>query len=158
MLKHRQRVREKEAKRLSQAASEYLGCEVDFHSSPLDIAEFGELKILFHAARAVGLFVNNVPFPTLRVLQNIQPQKKFVEVDSGAVRFLVNGADVMKPGILSVDLGVKEGDLVWVREATHKKPIVVGLALENAERLGNKEKGKGVKNLHWVGDKIWEMW
>ncbi|MEM3444883.1 MAG: PUA domain-containing protein [Thermoplasmata archaeon] len=157
-MKHRQRLREKEARQLSLATSEYLGCAVDFPSLPLDIAEFGELRILIHGSRAVGLMINNLPFPSLRVLQNLQPRKKFVEVDGGAVRFLVNGADVMKPGILAVDSGIRNGDVVWVREATHRKPIVVGIALESADKLGNREKGKGVKNLHWVGDKIWEMW
>ncbi|MEM4308407.1 MAG: PUA domain-containing protein [Thermoplasmata archaeon] len=157
-LRHRQRVREKEAKRLSAEVSAYLGCEVSFHSFPLDVAEFGELKVLLHAQRAVGLFVNGVAFPSLRALQELKPEKKFVEVDSGAVKFLVNGADVMKPGIAACDSGIREGDVVWVREAAHKKAIVVGIALEDGEKLGNREKGKGVKTVHWVGDKLWEMW
>ncbi|MCX8174383.1 MAG: RNA-binding protein [Thermoplasmata archaeon] len=157
-MRHRQRVREKEAKRLSAETSAYLGCEINFHSFPLDVAEFGELKVLMHGQRVVGFFVNEIAFPSLRLLQEINPEKKFVEVDSGAVRFLVNGADVMKPGITLCDGEIKEGDAVWVREATHKKAIVVGIALESGETLGNREKGKGVKTVHWVGDKLWEMW
>lgn len=157
-IKHRQRIREKEAKKLSAEVSEYLGCEVDLHTFPLDVAEFGELKVLLHGQKIVGLFVGARAFPSLHMLQEIKPVKKFVEVDSGAVRFLVNGADVMKPGIIECDGGIREGDCVWVRESTHKKAIVVGVALEDSEKLCNKEKGKGVKTVHWVGDKIWEMW
>jgi len=154
----RRRLREKEAKRLSAQASEYLGCLVDFHSLPIDLAEYGELCLLLQGRRAVGLLINSFPFPSLRYLLELKPVKKFVEVDMGAVPFLANGADVMMPGIAKCDEEIKEGEVVFVRDVTHKKPLVVGIALRDGKVLSKREKGKGVKTLHWVGDKIWEMW
>jgi len=157
-VRHRQRLREKDASRISQILSEELGCSVKLDEKPLDAGEYGDLKLLFHGQKVVGIVINEKPFPSLRLLQELKPTRKYVEVDMGAVKFVVNGADVMKPGIVDCDKQILEGDTVFVREALHRKPIAVGIAIEPGEKLGNREKGKGVHTIHWVGDKIWDMW
>jgi PUA domain protein len=84
----------------------------------------------------------------------LKPSKKLVVVDSGAVRFIANGADVMNPGIVFADQDISMGDLVVIVEERHKKPLAVGRALvPGAEMHGE---GKAVKSLHHVGDQIWE--
>jgi PUA domain protein len=75
----------------------------------------------------------------------------------GAVRFVTNGADVMTPGITAVDPDVQEGDLVWVGEERHGKPLAVGRALVPAAELHAQGKGKGVASLHYLGDKLWDL-
>ena len=81
--------------------------------------------------------------------------RRFVTVDMGAVRFVTNGADVMGPGITDADPAIKTGDLVWVREERHQKPLAVGQALAEGAALKGKPKGKQVKSLHFVGDRLW---
>ena len=75
-------------------------------------------------------------------------------VDSGAVRFVVNGADIMKPGIVSADPEIAVGDLVVIVEERHKKPLAVGRALVPGSEM--KGEGKAVKSMHHVGDSIWK--
>ncbi|ENN96481.1 RNA-binding protein [Methanocaldococcus villosus KIN24-T80] len=62
----------------------------------------------------------------------------------------------MVPGIKEVD-NFNKGDVVFVLDEVHKKPICVGIALMSHEEIKNSEKGKAIKNIHYVGDKIWNF-
>ncbi|MEM2874871.1 MAG: PUA domain-containing protein [Candidatus Hadarchaeales archaeon] len=79
-----------------------------------------------------------------------------VIVDMGAVPHVASGADVMGPGVTAVDPGIKEGDPVAVVDEKHGKPIAVGVALVPSDNM-KAPKGKVVKTLHHVGDKIWSL-
>ena len=157
-IKHRRRLREKDCRKLMAEINQMLGCEINIGDKPVDVGELGEFQLLLNGSKVIGLIINSRPFPSLRILQEANPTKKFVEVDMGALKFIINGADVMKPGITACDEEIIAGDIVWIRDCQHKKPIAVGIAIEDGKHLLNKEKGKGVRTLHWVGDKIWEMW
>jgi len=78
-----------------------------------------------------------------------------VTVDAGAVKFVVNGADVMRPGVVGADEGIAKGDIVAVVEATHGKALAVGEALFDTKDLLAATGGKVVKSLHHVGDERW---
>ena len=69
----------------------------------------------------------------------------------------MKGADCMVAGIHNADSNIEEGDLVWVRDQTHKRPLAIGWATKNGNLLVEELKGKGLKNIHWVGDELWEM-
>jgi len=75
-------------------------------------------------------------------------------VDAGAVRFVVNGADIMNPGIVNADPEIAPGDLVVVVEERYRKPLAVGRALIPGTEM--KGEGKAVKSMHHVGDLIWK--
>lgn len=78
-----------------------------------------------------------------------------VTVDMGAVKFVCNGAKVLRPGI--VDFGIfKKGDIVVVKDQSHGKMLAVGVALEDSEAAKAMAKGYVVDNLHFISDKIWE--
>ena len=97
--------------------------------------------------------------PTLRFLQHAQYSgiiKKIV-VDMGAIKFLIGGADIMRPGITHFDEGIQKGDQIVIVDENNKKAIALGLALESTEIMQSQEKGKVVKNIHYVGDWIWEL-
>jgi predicted RNA-binding protein (TIGR00451 family) len=83
--------------------------------------------------------------------------KKWVEVDHGAIPFLMKGADCMVAGVHDADPSIEEGDLVWIRDMTHKRPLAIGWATLDGAELRNSTKGKGIKTLHWVGDELWDM-
>ena len=77
-----------------------------------------------------------------------------VVVDMGAIRFVCNGADVMAPGI--TEMGSFElGDLVVIRDVTHGKALAIGIANKSSIDIEMSKKGKVIKNLHYVGDKLW---
>lgn len=79
-----------------------------------------------------------------------------VVVDSGAIKFVCNGADVMRPGIVRIDGDFAKGARVAVKDSIHGKAIAVGEALIPSDEMKQTAKGAVVKNLHYVGDKLWE--
>ena len=84
--------------------------------------------------------------------------KKFpnVMVDMGAVKFMCNGANVMRPGIKKYTEFSKD-DIVCVIEESKHKFLAVGKALTDSLELENLSKGEIVKNLHYISDKYWEI-
>ena len=78
-------------------------------------------------------------------------------VDEGAIRFLLNGADVMRPGVRRMDDWGEPGKLVVVREEKKERAIVVGLSTVSGTEALAMTKGSCVKNLHHVGDRYWEL-
>lgn len=77
-----------------------------------------------------------------------------VRTDKGAIRFVCNGADVMRPGIVSYDEFTR-GQVVCVAEERNKY-LAVGTALVDSAEMASMEKGGVVKNLHYVSDRYWE--
>jgi PUA domain protein len=77
-------------------------------------------------------------------------------VNMGAVPHICNGADVMAPGIVEINGNFKEEDLVLVLDEKHGKPLAIGSALFNSESVFKFEKGKILRNLHYVNDEIWK--
>ena len=82
---------------------------------------------------------------------------KTITVDKGAVKFVVNGADIMRPGITSIDYGFDKDSFVIIIDQEHKKPLAIGIALLNSEDMNSSAQGKVIKNIHYVGDEIWKM-
>jgi len=94
--------------------------------------------------------------PGLRMLLEGKVQLKKVVVDMGAVKFVCNGADIMRPGVREIDDGIAEGMLVQVIDEKNRKPLAVGKALFSSEGMKARAQGKVIKNLHYVGDKLWQ--
>ena len=82
-------------------------------------------------------------------------ERGWVQVDMGAVPYVCNGANTMSAGINDVSPEVVKGQYVWIREENHHKPLAIGIALMNAEEILASAKGKAIKSLHYIGDKIW---
>lgn len=76
-------------------------------------------------------------------------------VDKGAVPHVSNGADVMRPGVVVLEGSFKKGSLVSVKDQTYHKILAVAEAHEDSEHIKAAERGKVAKNLHYVGDKVW---
>jgi PUA domain protein len=81
----------------------------------------------------------------------------YVIVDIGAVRFICNGANVMRPGVRSFPTSFRKGDVVVVKDEKYHKAVAVGEANISSEDAQQLSKGSIIINLHYVGDKIWEM-
>ena len=80
-----------------------------------------------------------------------------VIVDMGAVKFMCNGANVMRPGIKKYT-EFKKGDIVCVSEESQNKFISVGKAIMDSSELENVSKGEIIKNMHYVSDRYWEIY
>ena len=68
---------------------------------------------------------------------------KWVEVDHGAIPFLMNGADLVA-GVHGAEASVQAGDLVWIRDMTHKRPLALGWAVDDGETM--QHQGQGYQN------------
>ena len=80
-----------------------------------------------------------------------------VTVDMGAVKFVANGADIMRPGITHVDDGISSGDPVLIVDETHGKTLAIGVALFSSEEIRSREGGKVIRSAHAAGDRLWEL-
>ena len=79
-----------------------------------------------------------------------------VLVDMGAVKFMCNGANVMRPGIRSHSEFDKEQVVCVIEESQHKF-LAVGKSLVPSSELETMEKGEVIKNMHYISDKYWEI-
>lgn len=95
--------------------------------------------------------------PVLTLLLNNQVEIKTIVVDFGAIRYVTNGADVMRPGITKIDPSIKKGDIVGIIEETKKRALAIGKALFDAPEMETKSTGKVIKNLHTIQDSVWEF-
>ncbi|MCY4252307.1 MAG: RNA-binding protein [Thaumarchaeota archaeon] len=78
-----------------------------------------------------------------------------VTVDAGAVRFMCNGANLMRPGITGHG-EFAAGDIVCIAEATHGKFLAVGRASVASSEIDGMERGEVVRNMHYVSDRHWD--
>lgn len=95
--------------------------------------------------------------PVLTFLLNKQVDLKTIVVDFGAVRYVANGADIMRPGITKIDPHIEKGDIIRIVEETKSRALAVGKALFDASEMEAKSSGKVIKNLHTIQDSVWEF-
>jgi PUA domain protein len=126
----------------------------------------GLIEILETNAGMVIYLVNKKPFlmdtgewvfPTLKgALQFPFPERR-VTVDAGAIPYVVNGADIMRPGIVAVSGDVRAQMPVQIVDERHGKPLAIGIALFDAESILNSASGKMCRHFHHVGDELWNL-
>jgi PUA domain protein len=106
-----------------------------------------------------GFLAVQIDKKILPLLANEDVLKSFpgVNVDMGAVKFVCNGAKVMRPGIVSMD-EFNEGDIVVVKDDKHGKYLAVGISLISSKEAQAMSKGPVIDNMHYVSDKFWEAY
>lgn len=124
--------------------------------SKKDYLELRNDKILYINHQPTFFYYENKLVPTLRYLLKEQSFLKNIVVDMGAVKFVVGGADIMRPGIVSIESEISADDFVVVVDVNNKKPLAVGIALFASSVMQEMKIGKVIKNIHYVGDDIWK--
>jgi len=141
-VRRRARLRRKEATDFLGRLADEFGIDVPLDDVPLDEAEAGPQRLLLRNNDAIAIFLESGIAPTIRGLLAFPAKKRAVTVDMGAVRFIYNGADVMAPGIVEADPGIRAGDVVWVRDEKNGRPLAIGRAImvgDEIWRLGEEE-------------------
>lgn len=156
-LRRRQRLRRKEATAIVERLKGSLGIEIAGAEEPIDTAEADSWQVILVKDKSIGFMINDRPFLTIRGLLAYKPERLYVTVDMGAVKFVYNGADIMAPGVVDADRAIQVGDLVWVRDEKNKQPLAIGEALLTGEEMIAAESGKAVKSIHHVGDNLWKI-
>lgn len=158
-IRKRHTVRKGEAAEIVRRLGEELGDEANiFAADRIEVAETGGAFRIYLLDKRPLLFERaGVLFPTLQGAIARPFSARRVTVDMGAVRFVVNGADIMRPGIVAVTDDVRADHPVLVVEERHGKPLAVGIARMDAEAMRAETAGKVCKNIHHVGDEIWSL-
>ncbi len=95
--------------------------------------------------------------PVLTLLLNKQVDLKTVIVDMGAVRFVTNGADIMRPGITKINPNIKQNNIIRIADEKNNQTLAIGKAMYDAEKMEKMDKGKVIKNLHTIQDSVWKF-
>ena len=133
-----------------------LDIDAAFKGKRFELLKTGPYDIILVDDEPMIFMPDGEPFLTVKGALSTKPNQRVVIVDAGATRFVVNGADVMRPGIVKADPGIEAGDLVIVVEELHKKALAIGRALVSGEDMPG-ESGKAVKSVHYVGDTLWNI-
>ena len=157
--RHRYFLKEKDAKKLLLDASKTLRTDIEQllgSKTRVEVNETETAEIFIFNGKPLFARSNGELFPTLLSEEFFSVFPKIV-VDMGAVPYVCKGADVMAPGVVSVEGEFNENDVVIVVDERHGKPLAVGVVLLSSEGMKTVKGGKIVKNLHYVGDKLWDI-
>ncbi|MHB8586555.1 MAG: PUA domain-containing protein [Thermoplasmatota archaeon] len=156
-IRHRARMREKEVEALKDHLTAAFGVPFLAKANAVDRAEVGDWHVVLADNVPYVILIGDKAYPTLKALLVEKPPKHFVTVDMGAVKFLMNGADVMAPGITEADPSIVPGDSVFIRDERNKQPLAVGEALVPGTSMPRGPKGKAIRAIHHVGDDVWNL-
>ncbi|KAL6324125.1 hypothetical protein AAG906_006396 [Vitis piasezkii] len=117
------------------------------------------------------VLVNNVPLffnvrdgpymPTLRLLHQYPNIMKKLQVDRGAIKFVLAGANIMCPGLTSpggvLDDDVAEESPVAIMAEGKQHALAIGFTKMSAKDIRAINKGIGVDNMHYLNDGLWKL-
>jgi len=153
-VKNRHRLKRKKSNRMAEELERQYEFQVPL--GELDLASAPGFEVIIDKDTVIAFTQGEKIFITLRGILLLKPARGWVTVDMGAVKFVINGADVMAPGIVDADPEIKEGEPVWVRDEKNLKPLAVGEALMDGPTMKRESGGKAMKTVHYISDPIWQ--
>jgi len=141
---------------IADALREGLSVELDADSFELVEIADEDFDVVLVDGEPLVWYPEGEPFVTVQGANEFDPATGVVTVDAGAISFVSDGADIMRPGITEADAGIEAGDLVVIEEENHGKALAVGRALADGDDMVG-DSGKVVQNLHHVGDELYEF-
>ncbi len=155
-IKSRNVLRKSDEKALINDITEAFGDASAFSGKKLEDVVTDEMEFIFVEGEPFLFKIKGKIFPTVRGALKLNPVRRRVVVDPGAVKFIINGADIMGKGIMEADQSIKVGDLVIVVEQAHGKALAIGRALVPGNEMAGRA-GKAVESIHYVGDELWKF-
>lgn len=150
--KEYQKLREK----LPQSIQSVISCK-GLDKGGAEKVHLKKLKVYFLKGEPLLLEdKSGVIFPSLRFSEALIELPKIV-IDMGAVRHVGMGADVMRPGIITVEGEFSEGELVVVVDEKGLTPIAIGRSSYSSKDIRALSFGKVVKLLHYLGDELHKL-
>lgn len=155
-VKSRHHLRSDAIAKLQDAVDSGLGVSIDGDSFELVELADAAFDIVLVDGEPFVFYTDDEPFLTVRGANEHPPESGIVTVDAGAISFVSNGADVMRPGITDADESIEAGDLVAIAEETHGKVLAIGRALVDGDEMVG-DSGKVVDSIHHVGDELYDL-
>ncbi|HET8857822.1 MAG TPA: PUA domain-containing protein [Nitrososphaeraceae archaeon] len=113
-------------------------------------------KLLIHEDNFAAVLIDEVILPFLGN-NNLVESFPYVLIDMGAVRYICNGANIARPGIIKFESFLKD-KIVIVKDIDYQKPLAVGISLCDSKTGMALSKGHIINNMHYVGDKFWNLY
>ncbi|XP_022823462.1 malignant T-cell-amplified sequence 1 homolog [Spodoptera litura] len=98
--------------------------------------------------------------PTLKLLHKYPFFLPMQQVDKGAIRFVLSGANIMCPGLTSPGArmsSVDKGQVVAVMAEGKEHALAVGCTALSTDDIAKVNKGVGIENCHYLNDGLWQM-
>jgi len=161
-VRKRRPVRKKNIAPLLKNLEEHLDLNLNVDNAFLEMAEYGSWQLVLldripHFVQVKNPEGKDCAILTLRGLLAHSCNQMYAEVDRGAIPFLMNGADCMAAGVHHADSNITAGDLVWIRDQEHGRPLAIGWAKLDGSDMITSQSGKAIQTIHFVGDELWEM-
>jgi obg-like ATPase 1 len=104
------------------------------------------------------------PIPHLKLLHAFPNMLPSIQIDRGAIRFVLSGATLMAPGLTSpggrlpdADNALEKGTVVAVKAEGKEEICMVGTLKASTEEIKSKGKGVVIDDGHYLGDGLWKM-
>ncbi|KAI9928739.1 hypothetical protein ASPWEDRAFT_168711 [Aspergillus wentii DTO 134E9] len=104
------------------------------------------------------------PIPHLKILHKYPSALPTVQIDRGAIRFVLSGAALMAPGLTSpggrlpeTENALEKGAVVAVKAEGKEHACLVGTLKVGTEEMKSKGKGVVMEDGHYLGDGLWKM-
>ncbi|CAO2597373.1 Malignant T-cell-amplified sequence 1 [Lemmus lemmus] len=99
-------------------------------------------------------------YPTLGVLHKYPFILPHQQVDKGAIKFVLSGANIVglsltSPGFVGVSAAVDAIAAIMADGKQHA--LCVGVIKMSAEDIEKVNKGTGIENIHYLNDGLWLM-
>ena len=155
-VKSRHHLRSDAINEIREALAENLGVDLDADTFEKVELTTDDWDVVLVDGEPHVLYLDGEPFLTVEGANAYPPTRHVVTVDTGAIQFVSDGADVMRPGIVEADETIDAGEFVAINEETHGKFLAVGKALvDGGEMVGDE--GRVVESIHHVGDDLYEF-
>jgi PUA domain protein len=155
-VKSRHHLRSDEVARVRDAIEAALGVRIEGDSFERVEFDNAETDLVLVDGEPLVAYFDGEPFLTVRGANAFPPERRTVTVDAGAVSFVSDGADVMRPGIVEADDVIDPEELVVIVEETHGKALAVGRSRVAGDELVG-DSGKVVDSVHHVGDELYQQ-
>ncbi|CAH0560226.1 unnamed protein product [Brassicogethes aeneus] len=98
--------------------------------------------------------------PTLRLYHKYPFFLPMQQVDKGAIRFVLSGANIMCPGLTSPGAQmttVPKDTIVAIMAEGKDHALAIGKTTLSTDDIAKVNKGIGVENCHYLNDGLWHM-
>jgi PUA domain protein len=99
--------------------------------------------------------------PTLHLLHKYPNMLPWLQVDRGAIKFILSGANIMAPGLTSagakMDTDLPENVIVAIMAEGKEHSLCVGMTKMSTDNIRLTNKGVAVESLHYLCDGLWDM-
>ncbi|KAJ5212558.1 uncharacterized protein N7498_004204 [Penicillium cinerascens] len=104
------------------------------------------------------------PIPHLKLIHAYPNALPTIQIDRGAIRFVLSGAALMAPGLTSPggrlpdsEHAIEAGQVVAVKAEGKNEVCLVGTLKQGTEEMKAKGKGVVMDEGHFLGDGLWRM-